>query len=215
MKFRKTSIINNQLIAPGVYLLYFNRWFDFIPGQVVSIRINSEMAGRLYSICSSNKSKVVQILYKVREEGLLTPLLSNLKKGDVVEVSEPFGNFIHQNNQSVFIATGTGIAPFMSMILSGHKLPEMVIYGTSYNKYLHFNKTIVDVIGNSNFIKCVTKELVNGTFNGRVTDYINSINNLKNIKYYLCGNPNMVVDTRDLLIKKGVSFNNIMSEIYF
>jgi len=158
---------------------------------------------------------MVQILYKVREEGLLTPLLSNLKKGDVIEVSEPFGDFIHQNKPSVFIATGTGIAPFTSMILSGQKLPEMVIYGTSHNEYLNFNKTIVDIIGNNNFIKCVTKEVVNGTFNGRVTDYINSINNLKNIKYYLCGNPNMVVDTRDLLIKKGVSFNNIMSEIYF
>ncbi len=35
------------------------------------------------------------------------------------------------------------------------------------------------------------------------------------LKYYLCGSAEMVVDTRDILIRKGVPFDQIISEIYF
>ena len=35
------------------------------------------------------------------------------------------------------------------------------------------------------------------------------------LKYYLCGSAEMVVDTRDILIEKGIPFENIVSEIYF
>jgi len=35
------------------------------------------------------------------------------------------------------------------------------------------------------------------------------------IKYYLCGKALMVVETRDILIERGVPFSNILSEIYF
>lgn len=215
MDFRDTIISNNIQLTQGVYLLSFNRWFDFKPGQVVSIRINNQMAGRLYSICSSSKNSEAQILYKVRPEGLLTPNLATLKEGDTVQVSEPFGDFINQNTPSVFIATGTGIAPFMSMMLSGCKLPEKIIYGTSDSKFVNFDSQITELIGSDNFVKCISRHNNSDSYFGRVTDYVDSTTDLKNIMYYLCGNPNMVVDVRDLLIKKGVSFNNIMSEIYF
>ena len=37
----------------------------------------------------------------------------------------------------------------------------------------------------------------------------------KQIKYYLCGNPEMVVEVRDIILGKGVDFENIIAEIYF
>jgi ferredoxin--NADP+ reductase len=33
--------------------------------------------------------------------------------------------------------------------------------------------------------------------------------------YYLCGSSEMVVETRDILVDKGVPFGNIIAEIYF
>ncbi len=36
-----------------------------------------------------------------------------------------------------------------------------------------------------------------------------------NEKYYLCGNPLMVNEVRDLLIERGIPFDNILSEIFF
>jgi ferredoxin--NADP+ reductase len=34
-------------------------------------------------------------------------------------------------------------------------------------------------------------------------------------KYYLCGSAEMVVESREILISKGIPFNNIVAEIYF
>jgi ferredoxin--NADP+ reductase len=35
------------------------------------------------------------------------------------------------------------------------------------------------------------------------------------VNYYLCGKALMVVEVRDLLISRGIPFENILSEIYF
>jgi ferredoxin--NADP+ reductase len=36
-----------------------------------------------------------------------------------------------------------------------------------------------------------------------------------NYKYYLCGSAEMVVDVRDILIAKGIPYEQIFAEIYF
>jgi ferredoxin--NADP+ reductase len=35
------------------------------------------------------------------------------------------------------------------------------------------------------------------------------------LHYYICGQATMAVETRDLLIEKGIPFGNIITEIYF
>ncbi len=35
------------------------------------------------------------------------------------------------------------------------------------------------------------------------------------LRYYICGQAAMAVETRDLLIEKGIPFGNIFTEIYF
>jgi len=51
---------------------------------------------------------------------------------------------------------------------------------------------------------------------GRVTEYLIEQPTLNpGLKYYLCGNAEMVVDTQDILIIKGIPFDQIVSEIYF
>jgi ferredoxin--NADP+ reductase len=44
---------------------------------------------------------------------------------------------------------------------------------------------------------------------------LNGIPNLPKVKYFICGQALMVVEIRDLLIQKGIPFENIMAEIYF
>jgi ferredoxin--NADP+ reductase len=49
-----------------------------------------------------------------------------------------------------------------------------------------------------------------------VTGYLESLPELDPaIKYYICGSAEMVVDTRDILLAKGIPFGQIISEIYF
>lgn len=68
----------------------------------------------------------------------------------------------------------------------------------------------------SEYIRCCSGEEDEHVFSGRVTDYLNGINTLPtSYKYYLCGRVEIVVETRNLLIARGIPFNNIVSEIYF
>lgn len=57
---------------------------------------------------------------------------------------------------------------------------------------------------------------ITGAFTGRVVDYLNSLPRLPaEPLYYLCGSSEMVVEARDILIKRGVPFRKIVGEIYF
>jgi ferredoxin--NADP+ reductase len=67
-----------------------------------------------------------------------------------------------------------------------------------------------------NYIRCCSGVRTEKFFHGRVTGYIEQLLLLpSDLRYYLCGSAEMVVDTRDLLISRGVAFDNIVAEIYF
>ena len=68
----------------------------------------------------------------------------------------------------------------------------------------------------SNYIRCCTAEQDENVFSGRVTEYLKEQLSLNpGLMYYLCGNAEMVVDVRDILISKKIPFDHIVSEIYF
>jgi len=213
--FIKTKIIDNKLIASNTYLISFERFFNFNPGQWVALKIRSDDSPRLYSIASGTKSKIIEILYDVKPNGLLTNKMSKLVKGDIIFVSEPSGKFLREIGEGWFIATGTGIAPFRSMILSGMGEGKKLLFGARTLNSFYFEQEFEYYLG-ENFIKCCSGEVSANIFSGRVTDYLKNYSNLNvNEKYYLCGKSEMIVDVRDLLLEKKVPFRNIIAEIYF
>ena len=66
------------------------------------------------------------------------------------------------------------------------------------------------------YVRCCSREQSCNVFPGRITKYLDEINDLPtDINYYLCGKAIMVVEVRDLLISRGVPYENILAEIYF
>lgn len=212
--FRLYQITNNEEISPGVHVISFARDFEFIPGQVVKIAIDKNVAPRIYSICSSNKEKEIRILFNIKDDGYLTPKLAGYIPGDQILVSEPYGTFTGTNEEAWFIATGTGIAPFYSMISSGQANGKKLIHGVRHLNQFYFEDELIEELGD-NFVKCCSSEFSCDTIPGRVTEYLNNTEELPDVKYYLCGQALMVVEVRDLLINRGIKFENIMAEIYF
>lgn len=205
----------NEKIAPSTYLLAFTRFFDFIPGQVVNVQLDKDIPPRMYSIASSNNNDMVKLLYKTNPLGALTPRLSQLKKNDKLLVSKPFGNFIATREESVFVATGTGVAPFASMFFSGWMKNKILIHGSRTVDEFYFQSEFIRQLG-GNYIRCCSSEKNKFTYYGRVTQYLKEMIDLPvDRKYYLCGSAEMVVDVRDILLSRGISFNQILSEIYF
>ena len=205
---------NNIEISPGVHTISFERDFEFLPGQVLKIAADLNVPPRIYSICSGNKEDNIQILFNIKDDGYLTPKLAGMIPGEEILVSEPYGTFIGTQEKAWYIATGTGIAPFYSMIFSGLNENKKIIHGVRYLNQFYFEDDLEEALG-ENYIRCCSSESSCNTISGRVTDYLNHLNKIPDVKFYLCGQAHMVVEVRDLLIKKGVSFDKILSEIYF
>jgi len=208
------TLTNNEEISPGVHVISFLRDFDFIPGQVLKIATDNNHPPRIYSICSGNKEKEIRILFNIKDDGFLTPKLAAMIPGEQIMVSKPYGSFVGRREKAWWIATGTGIAPFYSMIKSGLNQNKKLIHGVRYLNQFYFEDELEEEL-NENYVRCCSRESSCNTIPGRVTDYLNEMENLPDVKYYICGQALMVVEVRDLLIKRGIKFENIMAEIYF
>jgi ferredoxin/flavodoxin---NADP+ reductase len=208
-------LTSNKEISPGVHLISWERKVDFLPGQVLKIAVNFKEPPRIYSICSGNKESEISILFNVKAEGSLTPLMAGLRPGDHLLVSKPYGSYTGDNQPAWWIATGTGIAPFYSMFKSGLGSNKTLIHGVRFLNQFYFEKEFETAFG-KRYFRCGSQQTSHGIFSGRVTDFLRSTGEIPtHIKYYLCGNGMMVVEVRDFLIEKGIPMNHIVSEIYF
>ncbi|MDP3642910.1 MAG: FAD-dependent oxidoreductase [Bacteroidota bacterium] len=188
---------------------------DFYPGQVVKITLDIDVPPRIYSVCSGNREPEISILFNIKEDGVLTPRLSAVIPGMKIWATKPFGSFKDDKSPAWWIATGTGIAPFYSMFLSGISENKTLIHGVRQLNQFYFEDELEWAMG-ERYVRCCSQEKSCDVFPGRVTEYLNQINNLPtNINYYLCGKALMVVEVRDLLISRGVPYQNILAEIYF
>lgn len=208
-------ITGNEEISPNVFVVSWKRDEDFNPGQVVKISVDPNEPPRIYSICSGNQEENISVLFNVKPGGVLTPQLAKMRAGEMIYVSAPYGSFSSDDSPATWIATGTGIAPFYSMIRSGRFNNKKLIHGVSYINQFYFEDYLREVLGDS-YICCCSRETGDAHFPGRITDYLKQVQELpKGDKYYLCGQALMVVEVRDLLIEKGVPYDHIYAEIYF
>lgn len=203
-------------IDSNVYILSFDRNFDFLPGQIIALSLDkNDPAPRLYSICSGTDDKEIKILFNTVPGGKLTTRMAGLGQGDIIYSSNPYGRFYIREEPAVWIANGTGIAPFVSRVLSGSSKEVTLLHGGRSEASFYFE----DVFRQSNnieYIKCSTSINNSDYFHGRITKYLSEADKLpQERRYYLCGSTEMVVEARDILISKGISYNMIESEIYF
>nr|WP_319271077.1 oxidoreductase [uncultured Draconibacterium sp.] len=210
----KQIVTNNEEISPGVHVISFSRNYDFLPGQVVKIGIDNDHPPRIYSICSGNQEDEIRILFNIKDDGFLTPKMAAIIPGDVLYMSEPYGSFLGTNESAWWIATGTGIAPFYAMYRSGISENKTLIHGVRHLNQFYFEDELEWSLG-ENYVRCCSQEQSCDVFPGRVTNYLEELTTLPDVKYYLCGKALMVVEVRDMLIEKGVDYGNIIAEIYF
>src|ERR1700731_1092171 len=117
--------------------------FGFVAGQWLSFKTkkaDGEEITRAYSIASppQDNNKFALCLNRV-QDGFMSNFLCDMKEGDEISCQGPFGDFILRPplRDTIFIATGTGIAPFRSML-------HWLLAGESR----HQNKQLYLVFGN-------------------------------------------------------------------
>lgn len=203
-------------LTDSTYILRFDRnGMDFIPGQHITLGLHGDTQLREYSIYSPNNVDYLEVIIREVEDGLISKKLRKLKKGDIVNVDGPFGFFTLESKllntaKFLFIATGTGIAPFHSIAKSINDLNYTILHGirTSDETYESFE------YDKNSYISCTSRD-DKGDFHGRVTDYLSKNHVDSDTIIYLCGNYEMIHAVYDILTTKGISPDNIRTEVYF
>ena len=189
--------------------------FKFVAGQHISLSIAGDYQSREYSIYSAEEDESLEVLVKEDEGGYFSPKLKHLKVGDMVEVHGPFGKFgldekRKDSHKHVFIASGTGIAPFNSIVKTNPGLDYHLIHGVRYAEEGYGKEAYAA----DRFTLCTSRD-IEGDFNGRLTEYLKRTELDKNTCFYLCGNNEMIFDSMEILSDKGFGRENITVEVYF
>ncbi len=189
--------------------------FKFVAGQHISLSIKGDYQSREYSIYSPEESKNLEVLVKEVEGGYFSPKLKHLKPGDMVELHGPFGKFgldekKRETHQHVFIASGTGIAPFHSIVKTNPGLNYKIIMGVRYANEAYE----IEEYDRKNFTLCTSRD-EKGDVMGRLTEYLKKAEFDKNTCFYLCGNSDMIFDAMEILKTKGFDRESVTVEVYF
>lgn len=208
------------------------RRFGFVAGQWLSFKYNKpdeEEITRAYSIASppSEDNRFALCLNRV-QDGFMSNFLCDMQAGDELQCQGPFGDFILRPpmRDTIFIATGTGIAPFRSMLHwlladeSRHQGKELtLIFG---------NRTEADIYYHDEFLRLAKDHenlhylptLSRGApewrgLRGYVQDHVPSIvTGRSDMHAYICGLDKMVKANRDLLKSLGWDRKSILYEKY-
>ena len=214
-QYRK--ILNVRELADSTFVLEMERkGMTFEPGQHILLGKAGDIHHREYSIYSSVDDEVLEVLVKEVPDGEVSKVLKKLKPGDEVEVQGPFGFFtieqeyLEEGGSFLFVASGTGISPFHSMVKSVPNLDYQLLHGIRYADAA-FERDHYD---SNRYLSCTSGD-DKGDFHGRVTEYIKQNQFEKNTHCYLCGNFEMIRDAMDLLEEKGIAQDHLHAEVYF
>jgi len=205
-----------KYLTDSTFLLRFPKSrFKFEAGQHISLSVAGDYQSREYSIYSAEEDESLEVLVKEVEGGYFSPKLRHLKKGDMVEIHGPFGRFAldakkRDTHQHIFVASGTGIAPFHSMVKSNPGLNYRVIHGVRYASEAYEREKYE----NDRFFLCTSRD-EKGDYHGRLTSYLKEAEFAKNSCFYLCGNSDMIFDAMEILKEKGFDRDDLNVEVYF
>jgi ferredoxin-NADP reductase len=220
--------------------------FDFQPGQFVSflaLEPTGKHQTRAYSIASAPRANQFDVCVNRVEGGFFSNLLCNLKEGESLQFHGPHGLFLLRAplTDSIFIATGTGIAPMRGFV--EYLFPEdgedrsqgrnfWLVYGTRYETELYYEDYFERIAASRpNFFYRKTlsrpqeswqgargyvQELVEkiAVEHARAQDTRPVSGAAYNIHAYICGLNEMVTANRDCLKGLGWERKQIIFERY-
>jgi ferredoxin-NADP reductase len=197
--------------------------FDFVPGQFISVREprGDKFVTRAYSIASPPRgNNTLDLCLNRVDEGFMSNFLCDREVGDVAKFHGPHGLFVlkPEVQDMIFVATGTGVAPFRSMAqnlfgkdgsgLQRHNGRQIwLIYGTRYPEDVYYQEEFEQLAaGQPNFHYIATlsraKEDWSGA-RGYVQDHLRQIVGQRtDMHAYICGLNEMVSSVRSLLIEE-------------
>jgi ferredoxin-NADP reductase len=206
--------------------------FGFVAGQWLSFKANKpdgEEITRAYSIASppADNNRFALCLNRV-QDGFMSNFLCDMKEGEEIRCQGPFGDFILRPplRDTVFIATGTGIAPFRSILHwlladpARHLDKQFwLLFGNRTEKDIYYHQEFLDLAArHANFHYLPTLSRAGPEWQG-LRGYVQEhlpgiVQGRENMHAYICGLDKMIKANRELLKGLGWDRKSILYEKY-
>ena len=207
------------------------------PGQYLSIglRVDGTFLQRPYSTASPvDAQDDLEFLIRLVPGGALTPRLWAIGVGDRVHLGRPKGLFTRipdDRRTHLFIATGTGLAPFVAMTATMLRQPVpptvVLVHGVSHVAELAWREEFEawSGAGAVSYIPAISRPdaPANAGWDGRTGRIDALLESLwashgldrDRTVAYLCGNPEMIAAARRILTSLGLPEDAVRSEQYW
>ena len=210
-----TKLMERRQLSDNTFEAIFSRpsGFEFTAGQ--RIRLIRGGLERDYSLANAPDEAVLVLCIRQVAAGRFSTLLSSITVGTGFTFSGPHGYFVFRASarSPVFVATGTGVAPFTAMARSSVSaftlLHGVRQAGDCYYAALFRTKA-------RRYVVCLSEEDPSeaGVFHGRVTDYIASQLEPDRYDFYLCGRGEMIRDVT-WLVDDRFAGSMVYTEIFY
>ncbi|MGD8484671.1 MAG: FAD-binding oxidoreductase [Thioalkalispiraceae bacterium] len=197
-------------------------------GQYINLKRNDDLI-RSYSLASVPRlDQQLELHVKLMDNGQMSNWIYNeLRVGDHVDIQGPYGDcFYVQDNAEqdlLFVGTGTGLAPLMGIArdaLDNNHSGNIYLYHGSRNLpglYMHNElKQLAEANNRFHYIPCLSGD-------GQITSVRHQRANeaafadftdLKDMKIYLCGHPEMVKQAKMSAYLNGADIGNIFVDAF-
>jgi NAD(P)H-flavin reductase len=227
---RITSV--TPLLRELVFKVQTPSEFKFQAGQFVMMNVpdpgSEKPLLRAYSLASDDRdTRSFKLLIKLIEDGQASQFIKNLKNGDRVDFTGPFGKLFFKQPAAprvVMLCTGAGLSQHMSFLLShGSKFLNTdfhLFIGVWNESEIFYQKELENLKSQTlprlkyEFILDKPKADWKGKV-GYVTDELKNFNLVEpKTDVYLCGNPHMIKGAKEYLKNLSFPTENLFAESF-
>ena len=234
-RLSRWDVVSDGLVICGVTL--DGEPFPFTPGQYNTLGLDDadgKTILRPMSI-SSPSTDLSEYEFFIRHvgEGDFTPLLWELEVGDPLFMKGAKGKFVLQDDgkKCLVVASGTGLAPFMSMIetllATGESREIHLLHGASHEHDLAWREWLTEIEADGrlplHYAPTISRPAENPNWEG-LTGRVEAVvageldrDGLApaDTTIYLCGNPDMITAVEELALARGFPPEQIRKELYW
>jgi len=213
----------------------------FEPGQymTIGVYVDGKIVQRPYSVASPPEvagDEGYEMYVRLVPIPRFTTLLWRLEEGAPMRMIGPKGKFMlepEDDRTHLFVSTGTGIAPFMAMmrqhLIHGRPRKTVMLNGSSYVHELGYRDVLEQWQSDGTYpvtyVPTISRpnDAINSGWTGRTGRaegaLIDVVNDLElrpdNTVTYICGNPDMIINVEEELLRAGFAEESIKKELYW